>query len=233
MGPAPYSPRPWDDNLFDYCGTRFLDGISSLFSSSMRRQLIWLLRYSISGWDQLPILLVHETITYSTTAVLDFRMGPAPYFSHKTTIYSTTAVLDLRMGHALYLPRWIYSSMRRQSIDYYHTRSLDGTRSLHPKKTHSSRLQDNKLSVYSGTRPTDGTCSLSRKRISTSTRQLVDYLEEHSTTTVLEETNQASHIKATSRSAVNSKEGTIHQNVKSTAMDNWPHKNQEDITTTV
>ena len=40
-----------------------------------------LLRCSISGWDQLPILVIHETTTYSTTAVLDFRTGPAPYFS--------------------------------------------------------------------------------------------------------------------------------------------------------
>ena len=76
MGHVPYFCRP-----FDYYGTRSPDRTHSLFSSSMRRQLIRLLRYSISGWDQLPILLVHETTTYSTTAVLDFRMGPAPYFS--------------------------------------------------------------------------------------------------------------------------------------------------------
>ena len=210
MGPAPYFLRPWDD-LFDYCGTRFLDGTSSLFSSSMRRQLIRLLRYSISGWDQHPIFLVHKTITYSTTAVL-----------------------DLRMGHTLYLPRWIYSSMRRQSIDYYHTRSSDGTRSQHPKKTHSSRLQDNELSVYSGTRPTDGTCSLSRKRISTSMRhQLVDYSENIRLLQYSKKQFKTANIKATSRSAVDSKESTIHQNIKSTGMDTRPHKNQEDITTTV
>ena len=38
-----------------------------------------LLRYLIFEWDQLPILLIHEMTTYSTTAVLKFRMGPAPY----------------------------------------------------------------------------------------------------------------------------------------------------------
>ena len=51
------------------------------------------------------------------------------------------------------------------------------THSLSPKRTYSSRLQDDELSDYSGTRLTDGTCSLSPKRIFTSTRrQLVDYL---------------------------------------------------------
>ena len=121
--------------------------------------------------------------------------------------------------------------MRRQSIDYYHTRSLDGTRSLHPKKTHSSRLQDNKLSVYSGTRPTDGTCSLSRKRISTSTRQqLVDYSENIRLLRHSKKQIKTANIKATSRSAINLKESTIHQNVKSTAMDTRLLKNQEDIT---
>ena len=39
--------------------------------------------------------------------------------------------------------------------------------------------------------------------------------------------------KATSRSTVNSKESTIHQNVKSTAMDTRPHKSQRNFTTIV
>ena len=121
--------------------------------------------------------------------------------------------------------------MRRQSIDYYHTRSSDGIRSLHPKKTHSSRLEDNELSVYSGTRPIDGTCSLSRKRISTSTRQLVDYSENIRLLRYSKKQIKTANIKATSRSAVNLKESTIHQNVKSTPIDTRIHKNQEDITT--
>ena len=63
------------------CGTRSPDGTCSLFFSFIGRQLIQLMQHSNSGWDQLPILLVHETTTYLTTAVLNFRMGPTPYFS--------------------------------------------------------------------------------------------------------------------------------------------------------
>ena len=100
MGPAPYLSCPWED-LFDYCGTPFPDGTSSLLFSSMWR-LIWLLRYSISGWDQLPIFLVHEK-TYSTTTVLKPRMGRFPIFVvHETTTYSTTSVLDFRTGPTPY-----------------------------------------------------------------------------------------------------------------------------------
>jgi hypothetical protein len=80
-----------------------------------------LLRYSISGWDQLPFH-VHET-TYSTTSVLDFRMGPAPFLVHEKT-YSTTAVLDFWMGPAP------FSRPRDDLFDYYGTRFPDGTSSL-------------------------------------------------------------------------------------------------------
>ena len=180
MGPAPYFSRPWDD-LIDYCGTRFLDGTSSLFFSSMRwqpnrllrylisgrdqlpiflsmrRQLIRLLRYSISGWDQLPIFLVH-----------------------KTTTFSTIVVLDLRTGHVPNLPRGIPSSMRQQSIDYYSTRSSDGTRSLFPKRNSSSMRRQ--LIDYYGTRSSDGTSSLFPKRNSSSMMwQIIDYFGNRST----------------------------------------------------
>jgi len=103
MGHVPYFSRPWD-GLFDYYGTRSPDGTYSLFSSSMR-QPNRLLRYSISSLDMFPIFLVHETI-YSTTTVLDLRMGHVPYFS--------------RLWDGLF--------------DYCGTRSSDGTSSLFPKK---------------------------------------------------------------------------------------------------
>ena len=137
------------------------------------------------------------------------------------TTYSITMLLDLRMGQGPYLPRGIFSSIRRQFIDYFGTRSSDGTRSLSPKRnlfvheTTNYRLlrysisgwdklpiskkdlsihettidrllrysifggtcspypkrifsrpwDDDKLFDYFGTRPSDGTSSLSLKRI--------------------------------------------------------------------
>ena len=92
-----------------------------------------------------------------------------------------------------------------QLVDYYSTRSSDGTSSLSPKEgffssirrriirllwysisgwdtlpisqEDFSHLQDDELFDYFGTRPMDGTCSLSPKRISSSMRwQLIDYL---------------------------------------------------------
>ena len=120
--------------------------------------------------------------------------------------------------------------MRRQPIDHDH----DPRTGPEPyiQRTYSCCLQDDELSDYSSTRPTDRTCSLSRKRISTSTRQqLVDYSENIRLLRYSKKQIKTANIKATSRSAVNSKKSTIHQNVKSTAMDTRLHKNQEDITT--
>jgi hypothetical protein len=186
--------------LIDYCSTRFSDGTSSLFSSTMRR-LTRLLQYSISGWDQLPIfsltmrrlvrLLWYSNlgcdqfpIFFSTmrrlTRLLRYSVSgwdQLPIFSiNVTSTYSTTAVLDLRTGHAPYLARGISSYMRRQPIDYH--RDPRTGPDPYIQRTYSSHLQDDELSDYSSTRPTDRTCSLSRKRISTSMRQqLVDYSE--------------------------------------------------------
>ena len=75
--------------LIDYFGARSPNGTSSLSFSSMRRHPTQLLWYSRSGWDMVPI------------SQENFRTGRAPYFSrrfflvHETTTYSTTAVLDL------------------------------------------------------------------------------------------------------------------------------------------
>ena len=100
------------------------------------------------------------------------------------------------------------------------------------QRTYSSHLQDDKLSDYSSTRPTDRTCSLSRKKISTSMRQqLVDYSENIRLLRYSKKQIKTANIKATSRSAVNLKECTIDQNVKSTPIATPIHKNQEDITT--
>ena len=166
MGWAPYSPRPWDDNLFDYCGTRFPDGTSTLFFSSIRRQLIRLLRYSIFGWDKLPISqeeFIHPwDDKLSTTPVLDLWMGQAPYFPSGTIRpwgdkLSTTTVLDVRMGQDPYLLGKVYPSMRRQIIDSSGTRSVDRTSSL----SSSIRRQ---LIDYFSTRSSNGTTSLSPRR---------------------------------------------------------------------
>jgi len=67
------------------------------FLSTMRR-LVRLLPYLNSGWDTLPIFLVHKT-TYSTTAVLDFRW-------------------DISLS-----PKRIFHIHEPKTIDYYGTRS--------------------------------------------------------------------------------------------------------------
>ena len=110
--------------LIDYYGTRWGKLPTSqeelFIHEATIDRLLWC---SIYGWDMLPIFLVHETTSYSTTAVLDTRMGHGPYFPrgfpdgtcslfsrgfffvHETTTYSITAVLELRMGHAPYFSR--------------------------------------------------------------------------------------------------------------------------------
>ena len=52
---------------------------SSLLFRPRNDKLLRLLWYSIFGWYMLPIFLIHETTTYSTTEVLDLRMGHASY----------------------------------------------------------------------------------------------------------------------------------------------------------
>ena len=65
--------------------------------------------------------------------------------------------------------------MRQQLIDYLGTRFSDGTCSLSSKRISSSMRRQ--LIDYLGTRFSDGTSSLSFKRISSSMRwQLIDYL---------------------------------------------------------
>ena len=108
------------------CGPR--DKFSIL--SSIRRPNR-LLRYSISGWDQLPILLVHEMTTYSTTAVLDLRMGNSPYFSRpqdgsqgRDKISTSTQdgqsrkVLTKRTYQLIDQKSYIYMAKRRYSTSY-------------------------------------------------------------------------------------------------------------------
>ena len=79
------------------------------FLSTMRR-LVRLLPYLNSGWDTLPIFLVHKTI-YSTTAVLDFEWDMLPIFQEDFHIHELT------------------------TIDYYGTRS---EKRQHLKKGYSS-----------------------------------------------------------------------------------------------
>ena len=104
MGPAPYFSRSWED-LFDYYGTQTPDGICSLFFSSLRRPNR-LLRYSISGWDQLPIFLDQWNDNLSTTSVLYHQMGQALYLLQR------------------------FSRPWEDLFDYYGTRTPDETSSL-------------------------------------------------------------------------------------------------------
>ena len=122
--------------------------------------------------------------------------------------------------------------MRRQPIDYHHDPRTGPDPYI--QRTYSSHLQDDELSDYSSTRPTDRTCSLSRKKISTSMRQqLVYYSENIRLLRYSKKQIKTTNIKATSRLGINSKESTVHQSVKSTSVDSYPHKSQEHITTIV
>ena len=72
---------------------------------------------------------------------------------------------------------------------------------------------------------------ISQKDLYIHGKQLVDYSENIRLLRYSKKQIKTANIKATSRSAVNLKESTIHQNVKSTPIDTRIHKNQEDITT--
>ena len=138
------------------------------------------------------------------------------------------------MGPAPYFPR----SMRRQlirllrySIFGRDMLPISQEESLHPRGNNRSttimilgrdQIPTSKedlflssarreLSDYSSTRPTDRTCSLSRKRISTSMRQqLVDYSENIRLLRYSKKQIMTANIKATSQSTVNLKESTVH-----------------------
>jgi len=116
--------------LIDYFGTRSSDGTCSL---SPKKDLFvhetttgWLFRYSILGWDQLPI-------------------------SQKE----------------------IFSSMRRQLIDHFGTRSSDGTSSLPPNK--DSHLRD--VNSSTATHSTDEEQNLlpPRRNYHPQKQRIIDY----------------------------------------------------------
>jgi len=104
------------------------------------RRFIRLLRYSISGWDMFPIFL-------------DYEMA-----------YSTTAVLDLRMGQALYSLKRISSSTRLQPVDYSgqvpylqdgtitHKRLLQYSNNLSVSCKGTTRPRDDNIIDYYNTR---------------------------------------------------------------------------------
>ena len=120
---------------------------------------IRLLRYSTFGRDKI-LISQEESLRPS-----DDRL-------------STTSVLDLWTGQVPYLPkRNFFSSMRRQLINYFGTRSLDGTSSLSLRRTQSYK----EITIHRllRTRLSEDTKLLTPKRNpSSSRRQLVDY---HST----------------------------------------------------
>jgi len=128
--------------IIDYSGTLSLDGTSSLspkrISPYTKQQLIdyFGTRSSEGHAPHIPrgFFLVHETMTnYSTTSVLDLRMGQVPYLSRgsssmKWRIISTTSELDLRMGHTPYLPKeflrpwddnWSTTSVLDPRMEYF------------------------------------------------------------------------------------------------------------------
>ena len=121
----------------------------------MRRRLIRLPRHSIFGWDKFPIckeeFFVHETMTNSTTSVINLQRDKFPisqedFLVHDTTIdrllryslslkkifliHETTIDRLLRYsafgGTSSLSPKRISSSIRRQLIDYFSTRPSEG-----------------------------------------------------------------------------------------------------------
>ena len=135
----------------------------------MWRQLNRLLRYSNFGRDKFPIFSLDHEKTCSTTTVLELRTGHAPYF------FSTMRRLVRLLRYSN--PGWdqlpIFSRPWEDLFDYYRTWTPDGTRSL----SFSSIRRFTRLQQYS---ISNGTCSLSSKRIFTSMSWQL------STTTVLD-----------------------------------------------
>jgi len=109
MGQAPYFPsgfsRPWDDDLFDYFGTRPSEGqvphLPRGFSPSMRRRLTRLLRYSTFGGTSFlspkrissPMRL--QLIDYTRPSEGQILYLPRGFLRPWDDNWLTTLVLDL------------------------------------------------------------------------------------------------------------------------------------------
>ena len=110
--------------------------------------------------------------------------------SPKRNSFFHEATIDRLLQYSIF--GWDTLPTRRQSIDYYHTRSSDETRSLHLKGLFflSARRQTIRPLQYS----TYGSdmLSISQKDLYIHESTIGRLLIEHSTTMVLEETNQDS-----------------------------------------
>ena len=81
--------RPWDDDLFDYCCTRLMDGTCSLFFTSIWRRLIRPLRYSTSEWDMLPNSLEDLRMRHTLYFPRGFFLSPTRRRIIRLLQYST------------------------------------------------------------------------------------------------------------------------------------------------
>ena len=193
--------------------TTVLDVASSLFP---KRNFVHeaknyrLLRYSIFVRDKIPI-------------------SQEEFLRPWSDKLSTTSVLDLRTGQVPHLPKGL-SYKRQQPVDYYSTR-LNPRQDLHVTRRITHPRDDNQSTTTYLTQknPNQGNHHIRRwrpidystKRIHPSTRQSKN-LDYHSTR---RNKSRQPMTKATNQSAVNIKESTIHQNVKSTPIDTRIHKN--------
>ena len=125
--------------------------------------------------------LVHETTTKSTTSVLNLWTGQAPYLPrgfHRPWDENNWLLRYSNFGQDK-LPISQEDSIVHETtiIDYYGTRTSDGTNSLSPRKNYSSRRWPH--IDYYGTRPHEDTKpSTIYKKYSSRRWQPVDY---HST----------------------------------------------------
>ena len=163
-----------------------------------------------------------KTTTNSATSILNLRTGQVPNLprglSHiRDNNQSTTTVFDPNRDKISNSQEelFIHEMTTRRLLQYS---TYKETRALFSKKELQRPID------YHGTRtifpfPKEGTTPLQNDK-------QVDYYgtqNQRQPMTML-------HEKASSRSAVNSKESTIHQNVKSTAVDTHPHESQVNIT---
>jgi hypothetical protein len=149
-GHVPHIPRglsrPRGDNLSTTIVLDLRMGQALYFqrgiSSSMRQRIIRLLQYSIFGWDKFPIsqgeLFVHQMTNYRLLWYSIFRGTCSPYpkkiLSSMRQLFRLLRYSILRWDQLpISQKRNFLSSMRRQLIEYFGTRSSDGTSSLSPR----------------------------------------------------------------------------------------------------
>ena len=124
-----------------------------------------LLQYSIFGWDKLPISkeeFLHpwdnELFDYFSTQSSVGTNSPFPKGNFSSMRRQIIDYYGTRSseGHVPHIPR-SFSRPWDEYFDYFGNRSSDGTSSLSPKKKEFSLVRETTI----GTRSSDGTSSLS------------------------------------------------------------------------